>query len=149
LQRTPADPSILVEIQPSQSRNPFRRRHSFPVQTKSNEELLPTPIAHKPPEAISTKPLFPISTIRIPALPLDVREAAFSRENVGSPGANPTKKLKTRHEFRIPEKTKEPRRKSTGTDNKKALPGSKSRKEKPSAGVAFDWKRWGNERPAP
>jgi hypothetical protein len=63
---------------------------------------------------------------------------------VGSTDANPKKKLKTRNKPHIPEKTKEIRRKSIGSDHQ-TLPASKSRKEKPSAGVVFDWKRWGNK----
>jgi len=140
---TPADPPASVPVQPSQSRNPFQKH---PGHIASSENLMPKPMGHKQPlstvEATSAKPLIPISAIKIPVLPLGVRKAALAPENVGSSGhagANARKKSKAGNSSLIPEMTKDARRRG----NHETLPVTKPRRERPSAGTAFDWKSWG------
>jgi hypothetical protein len=140
---TPADPPAFVPAQPSQSRNPFQKH---PGLIKSSENLMPKPMGHKQPvsavEATSAKPLIPISAIKIPVLPLGVRREALAPENVGSSGhagASAKKKSKAGNGSLIPEMTKDVRRRG----NHETLPVTKPRRERPSAGAAFDWKSWG------
>jgi hypothetical protein len=137
LRPTLADPPSFVPVQPSQSRNPFKKP---PVQVESNENLMLRQRGHKQP--VEAKPLFPISAINIPVLPLGVRKAALALENVGSSGQagpNASKKLKAGNSPVIPEMTKEARRRG----NRGTLPVTKPCRERPSAGAAFDWKSWG------
>ncbi|KIM49130.1 hypothetical protein M413DRAFT_21405 [Hebeloma cylindrosporum] len=144
--RPPADPSIFVPITSSQSRNPFKK-HPV-VQIEPNENLMTRPMGHKQSfsinEANGTKPLIPISALKIPVLPLGVRKATLVPETVGSSGhagADASKRSKARNSPVIPEMTKEARRRGAGSD-REALPATKSRRERPS-GTAFDRKSWG------
>ena len=142
----PADPPIFVPVQPSQSRNPFKK-HS--VQIESNEIPMSRPRGHKQlstVEATSAKPVIPISAIKIPVLPLDVRKAALALENVGSSGhtgANVSKKLKAKNGSLNPEMTKEAQRRGDHGTSRVTKPC----RQRPSAGAAFDWKIWGKRPP--